>query len=41
MKGVSDFADSAKDDSYRDYAAYVSAAVLRAVAVKFFGKPAV
>ncbi|WP_445219608.1 hypothetical protein ACKWRH_05310 [Bradyrhizobium sp. Pa8] len=29
IKGVSDFADSAKNDAYRHYAAYASAGILR------------
>lgn len=36
MKCVSDFADERKDDSHRDYAAYVSAALLHEIALKHF-----
>lgn len=36
MKGVSDFADEYKDDSYRNYAAYVSATLLKLVSLNYF-----
>jgi nucleoside phosphorylase len=35
LKGVSDFANSAKDDSFRHYAAYTSANVLSVLATEF------
>jgi nucleoside phosphorylase/CheY-like chemotaxis protein len=36
IKGVSDFADEEKDDSCREYASYVSATLLRQIALKYF-----
>lgn len=35
VKGVQDFADESKDDDYREYAAYVSAAFVRALVVGY------
>ncbi|NBB81727.1 MAG: response regulator [Verrucomicrobia bacterium] len=36
LKGVSDFADEYKDDSFREYAAFVSAELLVEIAYKYF-----
>jgi len=36
MKGISDFADNVKNDSMQQYAAYISAALLHRIALKYF-----
>jgi nucleoside phosphorylase len=35
IKTVSDYADSSKDDSFREYAAYASATLLHRIALKY------